>query len=888
MPATRTTFAVAIALGSAAALGLEIVWARRLALVLGSTSLATGSVLAAFMLGLAGGARLGGRLAAQGRPARRFGLVQLAAAGLAPLPFGVALLPSAWQLPAALLATTIASLPLGAAFALAGRVRETDGSGLGGRLGRLAALDVGAAVAGCLAVGLIGLPCLGLSGCLAACAGLKLAAAGLAFGLAPAASDAPGRTPPAPARPSGSIGRLGLLVFGQGLALLGAEVIWSRLLAFVLYRGSSTYALTATLVCVLAAQASGAWTAARLVTAGRSAVGLATGFATACAASLLGSLALLLVAGPVPSQAAVGPVDLLITLLACGPASFCSGAVFAAACTTGDAGHAGRLLFANALGAGLGALAAPLWLIPGLGLSGALVALGLLPAVLASRLRRAGWLRRALVTTGLAALGCGLWLAGPTWTRHLGRIHFYREGPQASVAVVEDPPGVRRLYVDGVAVAGTDLALATDQKGLAHLPVLLHGRAESVLTVGFGAGGTSDSLLRHPDLQVTCVEISASVLAAAGHLTQVNRGLLARHEPRFHLVEQDARRLLASTDQRWDVIVNDCTDLAYRADAGLYTRDFFERIRAHLAPGGLAAAWIPLRGEPPYASLRSVVAAFAGAFPRASLWVFDSAPVHFGILVGTEEPLVVDLDRLATRLQRLDGVRADLAPIGLADPARLAATRALDGEGLRRFAGSAAAHTDDRPVVEFLAPLEGGDDESAYAALSAAGPPSAPVPVIARDVHLRRRLGRRLLQRPWLLAGHRARLADRPEQARRLYLTALRLSPDDALAQGLLGLQAPGAVDDPARRGVIRLLRGDRPGARADLEQALDERPADPALRLALGLALGFGPRAQELLLEAAVSDRPPVAERARRALVFERLGPLLGAALESLTNGAL
>ena len=57
----------AFALSGAAALAYEVIWTRRLSLVLGSTTYAVSAMLATFMLGLAIGGVLGGRVADRAR-----------------------------------------------------------------------------------------------------------------------------------------------------------------------------------------------------------------------------------------------------------------------------------------------------------------------------------------------------------------------------------------------------------------------------------------------------------------------------------------------------------------------------------------------------------------------------------------------------------------------------------------------------------------------------------------------------------------------------------------------------------------------------------------------------------------------------------------------------
>ncbi len=904
----RRVFACLYFLGAASTLALEVVWARLMALAMGSAVEAIACVLAAFMGGLGAGALLAGEWGDRvRRPARTFALVQLVGALAATLPYLVFLLPPQAAFFCGLVFVALSSLPLGGLFPLASRVRESDGTGRGSRAGGLYALDTGGALIGCLLAGLLCIPAVGLTGTLSMAAGTKLLVAGLVVLVCgrtrPDEPAGPGPRPEVAAEDL-RLAPVLLLAAVQGFALLGAENIFSRVLAFVLYRGSTTYAFVAMLATVLGFTALGAWTAGRGLRGPGDHLGRAWRFAVLSGACLLLSLAVLLVAGPVPESGAVGPAALLVTLLACGPPSFFSGAVFACACRaalhSGAARGAGRVLAANALSAVLGALLVPLALVPSLGLGATLSLLGLLPiaaGLFVSRRRegRRPW-PAAVASVSAAVL---LVLAGPRWVRHLGEVVFYHEGSDVSVAVTAEEEGGKRLFVDGIAVAGTDLIMSTDQKTLAHLPVLLHPDPNSVLTVGFGSGGTSYSLLLHPDLQVDCVEISPVVVSAAPYLTEANHGLLEHPSPRYRLHLQDARRFLATTGKSFDIIANDCTDLAYRSDASLYTQDFFTLARRHLAPGGIAAAWIPLRGQPPYRVMKTVLRTFADVFPAVSLWVFDAHPVHFGILLGGFEPLEVDLARIK-RVLGNSKVARDLKSVGLDDPLRLATSRQLDDRTLRAFVAGAGLHTDDCPVVEFWAPLESGDDASAYRFLLSAGP-APPAVVHNAGVLTRRDLGCRIASRPGLLSGHRAWLDGDEETARRFYLHALRACPQDPGVRTLLGigreqtarlteqirrpLSHPGAL---SRLGAVRLYEGDYRGALDLFAAGRVANPKDSGALLGIGLAhLGVGRTgaARLVLFRVLAAGAPePLYERALSALALARLPSPLAGGLWALT----
>jgi spermidine synthase len=911
----RRAFAALYLLGAASTLALEVVWTRLMALAMGSTVEAVACVLAAFMGGLGAGAFLasewGDRIR---RPVRTFATVQLLGALAATLPYLVFLLPAKVAFFFGLISVVLASFPLGFLFPLAARIRDEDGTGRGSRAGRLYALDTGGALIGCLLAGLLLIPTAGLFMTLLLAGGLKLLVAALVVPLCgrtrfdePDAETDGARSVLVPSDETDGAGEeaevaawgrkltpLLLLVAVQGFALLGAENIFSRVLAFVLYRGSTTYAFVAMLATVLGFTSLGAWMAGRKTD--EDYLGRAWRFAVQSGVCLLLSLAVLLVVGPVPESGALGPIALLVTLLACGPAAFFSGAVFSSACRAavlgGAALGAGRVLAANTLFGVLGALLVPLVFVPLLGLGATLAVLGILPVAAGLFVSKRGEGRRpwpAAVATLLAAVL--LMLSGPRWVRHLGEVVFYQEGPDVSVAVTAEPDGSKRLFVDGIAVAGTDLIMSTDQKTLAHLPVLLHPDPRSVLTVGFGSGGTSYSLLLHSQLQVDCAEISPAVIGAAPYLKEANRGLLDHPSPRYRLHQEDARRFLAITGRRFDIIVNDCTDLAYRSDASLYTRDFFRLVRRHLAPGGIAAAWVPLRGEPPYRVMKSVLGSFAAVFENVSLWVFDAHPVHFGILLGGDRRVDVDMARLK-RILKNPRVARDLKTIGLDDPLRLATSRHLGDRELRAWVAGIPRHTDDRPVVEFWAPWEAGDDASAYRFIQAAG---ASFPAVVRHVGAltRRDLGCRIASRPFMLSGHRAWLEDDEEEARRFYLHALQTCPGDPAVRVLLGIGAEkisrleehsreplSHPDSLVQLGAVRLYEGEYSKALGLFAAGLVVNPKDAGSFLGIGLAhLGAGScRAARVALFKVLASgaSKPLRDRALSALVLARLpGPL-------------
>jgi spermidine synthase len=264
-------------------------------------------------------------------------------------------------------------------------------------------------------------------------------------------------------------------------------------------------------------------------------------------------------------------------------------------------------------------------------------------------------------------------------------------------------PKLRRLQVDQQFRMGG--ALSIGERRMGHIPLLLHGEAEHVLYLGVGTGATAGAALAHPVESIDAVELVPEVLDALHYFDDVN-GNLAEAE-RAHLHAADARRWLAASDRRWDVIVADLFHPERDGAGFLYSREHFVAVREHLAEGGLFVQWLPLHQIDPD-TLRTVIATFLDVFPETHSWLalYNVDSPAFG-LVGTvgEPPLRVDLDRLVAT------TRDDaFAPVVLQDPRDLFAGYMLDRDALAALAGDAPLNTDLRPRVLFDAPKSGRDE----------------------------------------------------------------------------------------------------------------------------------------------------------------------------------
>src|SRR5581483_10270623 len=332
----------------------------------------------------------------------------------------------------------------------------------------------------------------------------------------------------------------------------------------------------------------------------------------------------------------------------------------------------GRVLAANTLGAIAGALGGAFVLLPGLGLSGGLLAVATMALAVAAGLSARPAACAAVAVVALLAVAAPP-LRLPWRAPANERLLYYRDGAAATVTVTEDARGLRRLRVNGQYSLGGGEGLLLEARE-AHLPLLLHPSPERMLALGVGTADTIGAAIAHPGLVVDAVELVPEVLAAARFFAAQNHGVL--DNPRAHLVVDDARSFLLASDARWDVILSDLFLPWTAGTAALYTVDFYRRGRAHLRPGGLYCQWLPLH---------------------------QLAVADLEAIVGSAEALHPDATAIDARLAAGDLARAASA-VGLADASDLAPLYVTDARHLRVATAGTPPLTDDRPRLEFTAP----------------------------------------------------------------------------------------------------------------------------------------------------------------------------------------
>lgn len=125
-------------------------------------------------------------------------------------------------------------------------------------------------------------------------------------------------------------------------------------------------------------------------------------------------------------------------------------------------------------------------------------------------------------------------------------------------------------------------------EALVHPAMILHGSPRKVLILGGGEGATAREVLRFKTVErVVMVDIDEEVIRVAReYLPEWHRG--AFDDPRLELLIMDGLKYVEEASEKFDVII---ADLADPLEAGpaykLYTKEYYERLKSLLNPGGV-------------------------------------------------------------------------------------------------------------------------------------------------------------------------------------------------------------------------------------------------------------------------------------------------------------
>jgi len=473
------------------------------------------------------------------------------------------------------------------------------------------------------------------------------------------------------------------------------------------------------------------------------------------------------------------------------PATFCAGMtlpLITGALLRRGAGESaiGRVYAANTLGAIAGVLLAVHVGLPALGLKGSLILASLVDAAVGLMLLRRfapGGREFVLAAAGCTALFAPLSIAfdldankmtagvfrhGDLRSSRDAQILYAKDGKTSTVHLAQysEAKSIRTNGKSDGAINLPGFERGTDEVTMVltgALPLALKPDARSAAVIGIGTGVTMHTLLQSLAIErVETVEIeSAMVEASRGFLP---RNSAAFADPRGTIVIDDAKTFFSTHTRRYDVVISEPSNPWVSGVSGLFTREFYGRIRTYLSPGGLLVQWFQLY-EIDASLLASVTRALGEVFPHYAVFAASDYDL---LIVASDARIAVPVQArvfeqpgLASEMRKVHvlgpgdldvrylGSRATLEPLfaSYGMPANSDYRPVLDLNAARhRFTERSAGEVVGLlnlgvPVLELLEPVAGRrlPDPEYRGAYAFAPTESARLAAYARDFLLRAR-----------------------------------------------------------------------------------------------------------------------------------------------------
>jgi spermidine synthase len=292
-------------------------------------------------------------------------------------------------------------------------------------------------------------------------------------------------------------------------------------------------------------------------------------------------------------------------------------------------------------------------------------------------------------------------LSGPPEILYVG------EGLNSSVAVSQFSDGTTSYHNAGKIQASSlpqDMRL---QRMLGHLTTLSPAQSKSVLVIGCGAGVTAGAVSVDPTLEkLTIAEIEPLVpRVVSTYFGEFNHNVILN--PKTHVVVDDARHFLLTTNEKFDAITSDPLDPWVKGAAALYTKEFWQTAKARLNPGGVITVFVQLYESSPEA-VKSEIATFFEVFPNGVIFGNEYLGEGYDtVLLGQLDPAPINVGEIARRLEepRFETVRRSLSEIGFASAWDLYGSYAGRATEMPEYLRDAPINYDRNLRLQYLAGL---------------------------------------------------------------------------------------------------------------------------------------------------------------------------------------
>jgi spermidine synthase len=193
-------------------------------------------------------------------------------------------------------------------------------------------------------------------------------------------------------------------------------------------------------------------------------------------------------------------------------------------------------------------------------------------------------------TSGAAVPAKGEWFQEKLFphvrqTFEITNILFQERTEHQSLVIFETPTYGRVLALDDI-IQVTEKDEFVYHEMMTHTPIIAHGKAKKVLIIGGGDGGILREALRHKSVEkVTMVEIDRGVVdMCLKYMPSIPQK--AFNDKRTDLVIDDGAKFVATTKEKYDVVIVDSTDPMGPGEV-LFTEQFYKDCRRCMTDKGI-------------------------------------------------------------------------------------------------------------------------------------------------------------------------------------------------------------------------------------------------------------------------------------------------------------
>ncbi|MBN2804848.1 MAG: tetratricopeptide repeat protein [Deltaproteobacteria bacterium] len=290
------------------------------------------------------------------------------------------------------------------------------------------------------------------------------------------------------------------------------------------------------------------------------------------------------------------------------------------------------------------------------------------------------------------------------------KLLYYKEGRTGTVSVTKNVINQeRQLFINSVNEVTTRIVHDQSFKLLGQLGPLLHPNPKTGFTICFGAGISAGAAMSHPLETMDIVDLSSIVWNAAPYFKNENNNVLMDKRVVKHI--EDGRQYLLKSQEHYDVMVLDSTHPKAVDSWILYTTGFYKIAKAHLNEDGILVQWLPLHGLS-VNEFKIIINTFLKIFPHMTVWAnvgFETyGKAAYVKLVGTNKPLQIDFTELSRRLKE-PRIKNNLKSFGMDSPYEILDSFLADSKTVKNWIGNLPVQTDNRPFVSYITKYSQGE-----------------------------------------------------------------------------------------------------------------------------------------------------------------------------------